>query len=62
MWFSGLRHWSSTDDPWVEHARWSIDCVFVLEQKGQQFVDLIKQALDYRQQVIYHNFTFKFCL
>ncbi|WAR16687.1 BIR7B-like protein [Mya arenaria] len=22
----GLRHWSKNDDPWTEHARFSLDC------------------------------------
>lgn len=30
--------WEKDDDPWVEHARWSPDCSFVILNKGKQFV------------------------
>ncbi|KAL3882079.1 hypothetical protein ACJMK2_028452 [Sinanodonta woodiana] len=42
----GLRHWMSEDDPWIEHARWSISCVYVLKMKGEEFVSLIKMAVE----------------
>jgi len=37
----GLREWRITDDPWEEHARWFPDCAFLLQQKGQDYVDEI---------------------
>ncbi|KAL3882062.1 hypothetical protein ACJMK2_028437, partial [Sinanodonta woodiana] len=42
----GLRHWMSEDDPWIEHARWSISCVYVLKMKGEEFVSLIKMTVE----------------
>lgn len=33
--------WEYDDDPWVEHARWSPKCSFVLLSKGRYFVDQV---------------------
>ncbi|XP_052761099.1 baculoviral IAP repeat-containing protein 3-like isoform X2 [Mya arenaria] len=41
-----LRHWTREDDPWTEHARFSLECDHVLNNKGQEFIDLVKLALD----------------
>ncbi|WAR31300.1 IAP3-like protein, partial [Mya arenaria] len=38
--FAGLRHWDKDDNVWIEHARWSKDCVFLLQKKGGPFVEL----------------------
>lgn len=34
----GLRSWTDDDDPWIEHARWSPRCTYVLLSKGTVFV------------------------
>ena len=47
----GLRHWSDEDDPWIEHSRWSKDCLFVKQVKGQEFVNLVQMAVQYSQNV-----------
>lgn len=44
--FLGLRHWAEDDDPWVEHARFSIDCYFLLQKKGEEFVNLVRIAMN----------------
>lgn len=36
----GLQDWKDDDIPWCEHARWSSDCPFLLNIKGQEFVRL----------------------
>lgn len=36
----GLQDWKDDDVPWCEHARWSSDCPFLLNIKGQEFVRL----------------------
>ncbi|XP_060070270.1 baculoviral IAP repeat-containing protein 3-like [Ylistrum balloti] len=41
----GLRNWDQDDNPWVEHARWSPKCAYVLEKKGQTFIDLVQEAV-----------------
>ncbi|XP_021360355.1 putative inhibitor of apoptosis [Mizuhopecten yessoensis] len=41
----GLRNWDKDDNAWVEHARWSPKCAYVLEKKGQSFVDLVQDAV-----------------
>uniref|UniRef100_A0A8K9XT28 RING-type E3 ubiquitin transferase n=1 Tax=Oncorhynchus mykiss TaxID=8022 RepID=A0A8K9XT28_ONCMY len=38
----GLRCWESGDDPWVEHAKWFPRCVYLLQEKGQEFVHQIQ--------------------
>ncbi|XP_052251199.1 death-associated inhibitor of apoptosis 2-like [Dreissena polymorpha] len=43
----GLRHWSPEDDPWVEHARFSPKCEYLLSVKGHEFVNLIQLAVKY---------------
>lgn len=34
----GLRNWQPEDVPWVEHARWFSQCVFVRLVKGDKFI------------------------
>ncbi|XP_067951499.1 uncharacterized protein [Watersipora subatra] len=36
-----LKGWNAGDDPWIEHARWFPYCSYLLQLKGQQFVDEI---------------------
>ncbi|XP_077447906.1 baculoviral IAP repeat-containing protein 2 isoform X1 [Stigmatopora argus] len=38
----GLRWWESGDDPWVEHAKWFPRCEYLLQEKGQEFVQQIQ--------------------
>ncbi|XP_071160483.1 baculoviral IAP repeat-containing protein 7-like [Mytilus edulis] len=38
----GLRNWEPGDQPWVEHARWYQNCVFVRESKGEKFIDEVQ--------------------
>ncbi|XP_061818857.1 baculoviral IAP repeat-containing protein 2 [Nerophis lumbriciformis] len=38
----GLRCWESGDDPWVEHAKWFPRCEYLLQEKGQEFVQQIQ--------------------
>lgn len=40
----GLRAWEPEDDVWIEHARWSPQCVHLLNCKGREFVDLVQLA------------------
>ncbi|XP_053391390.1 uncharacterized protein LOC123552198, partial [Mercenaria mercenaria] len=47
----GLRHWTKDDNPWIEHARWSRNCVFVKQKKGEEFVNLVQLAVQYSQDV-----------
>lgn len=41
---SGLRNWDPEDNPWIEHARWSAECPYILKMKGQAFIDLVQEA------------------
>lgn len=41
----GLRQWAAEDDPFIEHARWSQTCAYLIQYKGQEFVDLVHQAI-----------------
>ncbi|KAK3100205.1 hypothetical protein FSP39_016263 [Pinctada imbricata] len=40
----GLRDWEPEDNPWIEHARWYKNCVFVRQCKGEDFVNLVQQG------------------
>uniref|UniRef100_F6TRQ7 RING-type E3 ubiquitin transferase n=1 Tax=Monodelphis domestica TaxID=13616 RepID=F6TRQ7_MONDO len=40
----GLRCWESGDDPWVEHAKWFPRCEYLIEMKGQQFINQIQAS------------------
>ncbi|WAR13962.1 DIAP2-like protein [Mya arenaria] len=46
----GLRNWNREDDTWTEHARFSLDCNHVLINKGQEFINLVKLALDLTEE------------
>jgi len=46
----GLQRWDGDDDPWVEHARWFPTCTFVLEQKGQDYIDMVQAAAQRAQR------------
>ncbi|XP_052783353.1 uncharacterized protein LOC128219569 isoform X2 [Mya arenaria] len=46
----GLRHWSREDDPWTEHARFSLECQYVIAHKGMEFINLVKLALDLTEE------------
>ncbi|CAC5378826.1 BIRC2_3 [Mytilus coruscus] len=41
----GLRNWEEDDNPWVEHARWSRKCQYLIRRKGQGFIDSVVQLL-----------------
>lgn len=44
----GLRNFELTDEPWIEHAKHSPNCKFLLEQKGKEFVS--KYALPVKRK------------
>lgn len=37
----GLRNWAKDDDPWVQHAIWFPRCRFLINVKGQPFIDIM---------------------
>ncbi|XP_069133442.1 baculoviral IAP repeat-containing protein 2-like isoform X2 [Argopecten irradians] len=41
-----LRNWEPGDDPWVEHARWFPRCVYVKQNKGQAFINMVQRKRD----------------
>ncbi|OWF52348.1 E3 ubiquitin-protein ligase XIAP [Mizuhopecten yessoensis] len=36
-----LRNWLPGDDPWIEHARWFPECVYLRQSKGDNFILLV---------------------
>ncbi len=40
----GLRNWESSDDPWLEHARWFANCTYVILNKGDGFVKEVTKS------------------
>ncbi|XP_033118158.1 baculoviral IAP repeat-containing protein 7-like [Anneissia japonica] len=37
----GLRNWEPCDDPWTEHAKWFPKCDWLLQQRGEPFVQYV---------------------
>ncbi|XP_042335364.1 E3 ubiquitin-protein ligase XIAP isoform X2 [Sceloporus undulatus] len=37
----GLQEWKAYEDPWQQHAKWFPGCKYLLEEKGQDFVNSI---------------------
>lgn len=48
---TGLRNWEAEDDPEVEHARWSRNCLFMVQRRGKSFIDLVQLASRYESDV-----------
>ncbi|KAH3729502.1 hypothetical protein DPMN_055474 [Dreissena polymorpha] len=46
----GLKNWEVNDDPWAEHAYWFPSCQYVMQCKGQEFIDMV-QAMRTRLDV-----------
>nr|XP_056715634.1 E3 ubiquitin-protein ligase XIAP isoform X3 [Euleptes europaea] len=38
----GLREWRADDDPWEQHAQWFPGCNYLLEEKGQDYVNNVQ--------------------
>jgi len=43
--------WEVDDDPWVEHARWSPLCSYVLLSKGKRFVEEVGGEVNYSLRI-----------
>ncbi|XP_028570914.2 E3 ubiquitin-protein ligase XIAP [Podarcis muralis] len=37
----GLQEWKTDEDPWEQHAKWFPGCKYLIEEKGQDFVNNI---------------------
>lgn len=40
----GLKDWEKHDDPYEEHAKWSPNCEYLIQKKGQEFVNTYQDA------------------
>jgi len=38
----GLQNWDTYDEPWFEHAKWFPECEFLLQQRGPEYVERVK--------------------
>ncbi|KAE9528494.1 hypothetical protein AGLY_012065 [Aphis glycines] len=47
----GLMDWEVDDDPWVEHARWSPLCSYILLSKGKRFVEEVGGEVNYSLRI-----------
>uniref|UniRef100_A0A673A8Z8 RING-type E3 ubiquitin transferase n=1 Tax=Sphaeramia orbicularis TaxID=375764 RepID=A0A673A8Z8_9TELE len=36
----GLRNWEPGDDPWQEHAKWFPRCEFLIQSRGQEYINI----------------------
>ena len=51
----GLQNWDQEDDPWEEHAKWFPSCEFVLQQKGEDFVQrIVNNDLGLQRPLLYN--------
>lgn len=41
----GLQNWDLDDDPWLEHARWFPNCAYVRQIKGEEYINLVQDAV-----------------
>ncbi|XP_067951498.1 E3 ubiquitin-protein ligase XIAP-like [Watersipora subatra] len=39
-----LQNWAVGDDPWQEHARWFPDCPFLIQNKGEAYVNEVHRT------------------
>lgn len=44
----GLSNWSKYDDPWEQHAIWYPKCGYLIEKKGQNYIDQIREKISKR--------------
>uniref|UniRef100_A0A667ZKJ7 RING-type E3 ubiquitin transferase n=1 Tax=Myripristis murdjan TaxID=586833 RepID=A0A667ZKJ7_9TELE len=40
----GLRNWEPGDDPWQEHAKWFPRCEFLIQTRGQDYINNIQDS------------------
>ncbi|EMP35412.1 Baculoviral IAP repeat-containing protein 4 [Chelonia mydas] len=38
----GLQEWQQNEDPWEQHAKWFPGCKYLLQEKGQEFVNSVQ--------------------
>ncbi|XP_029463732.1 E3 ubiquitin-protein ligase XIAP isoform X2 [Rhinatrema bivittatum] len=38
----GLNSWQPNDDPWEQHAKWFPGCNYLVEQRGQEFINSVQ--------------------
>ncbi|KAM9127415.1 E3 ubiquitin-protein ligase XIAP isoform 1-T1 [Pangshura tecta] len=38
----GLQDWQQNEDPWEQHAKWFPGCKYLLQEKGQEFVNSVQ--------------------
>ncbi|XP_078677125.1 baculoviral IAP repeat-containing protein 3-like isoform X2 [Branchiostoma floridae x Branchiostoma belcheri] len=51
----GLRNWEPGDEPWTEHAKWFPRCEFLLQQRGDDYVQGVQARfpnLHAQQQIL----------
>ena len=48
----GITGWNYQDSPWIEHARWSPNCLFLEQQKGKSFIQDIQKHKQREEETI----------
>ncbi|KAJ8299162.1 hypothetical protein KUTeg_023222 [Tegillarca granosa] len=48
----GLQNWEKDDNPWVEHARYSKSCRYVMQQKGFEFINLVQNVESQKEEAL----------
>ncbi|XP_053500174.1 baculoviral IAP repeat-containing protein 7 [Ictalurus furcatus] len=39
-----LRNWEPGDDPWQEHAKWFPRCEYLMQSRGQEYINHVQQS------------------
>ncbi|KAJ8311146.1 hypothetical protein KUTeg_011310 [Tegillarca granosa] len=50
----GLVNWDPEDDPWIEHARWYPRCVYLRQNKGDNFILRVQEEVNKGQIDLSH--------
>ncbi|XP_038604158.1 E3 ubiquitin-protein ligase XIAP [Tachyglossus aculeatus] len=48
----GLTDWKPNEDPWEQHAKWFPGCKYLVEQKGQEFINNVHLSQSLEDSVL----------
>ncbi|XP_062934844.1 E3 ubiquitin-protein ligase XIAP-like [Cynocephalus volans] len=48
----GLTDWKPREDPWEQHAKWYPGCKYLLEEKGQEYVNNIHLTHSHEETIV----------
>ncbi|XP_004837139.1 baculoviral IAP repeat-containing protein 8-like [Heterocephalus glaber] len=48
----GLTNWKPSEDPWEQHAKWYPGCKYLLEEKGQEYINNIHLTCSLEESLV----------